>query len=290
MSDIIKIKKTRDFTIICNEIYRNDNISARAKGLHTYLMTLPDGWQVNRLEVFTHFSEGRDAMNKAFKELQDAGYIVKKQQGRETGKFGAVEYHILESITADWKTVNGKPVTGKPLTENPQLLNTEEVSTEKKTPKAPRGVGENIAEIAERDAAFSAFYAAYPKKRGKPQAQKAFIKHYKNLPPAPELLHILDQLKKTEQWQKQNGQFIPYPASWLNAEGWNDDIPEPWVDPEKKAAAAAGATKDVFWHVCPDCGYLVKTIGLRDQCPVCGEYGTSFRQCRGKQYPEGVKQ
>lgn len=72
--------------------------------------------------------------------------------------------------------------------------------------------------------AFNKFWEAYPKKRSKGQAEKAF----KKLKPDDLLLKtILDKielLKLTDDWKKDKGQFIPYPATWLNAKGWEDEI------------------------------------------------------------------
>jgi len=68
---------------------------------------------------------------------------------------------------------------------------------------------------------FEKFYAAYPKKRHKPQAKKAWIKH------KPDINVVLKSLimhKKCEQWTIDKGKYIPYPATWLNAEGWNDEV------------------------------------------------------------------
>jgi len=68
---------------------------------------------------------------------------------------------------------------------------------------------------------FERFYAAYPKKKSKPLALKAWLKH------KPDINVVLKSLimhKKCDQWTKNKGEFIPYPASWLNAEGWNDEI------------------------------------------------------------------
>lgn len=71
---------------------------------------------------------------------------------------------------------------------------------------------------------FSAFWSAYPKKKGKQDAEKAFSK----LKPDEELLNkiltTLEEQKKTEEWQKADGQFIPYPATYLNGKRWEDEI------------------------------------------------------------------
>ena len=73
---------------------------------------------------------------------------------------------------------------------------------------------------------FDKFWAAYPKKMSKGAARKAF----KTLNPSKELVAIminhLARAKNCYQWTKDEGQFIPYPATWLRAEGWLDEIPE----------------------------------------------------------------
>jgi len=83
---------------------------------------------------------------------------------------------------------------------------------------------ENENENIYNDSAFAQFWEAYPKKRSKGQAEKAF----KKLKPDDSLLQtILDKielLKLTDDWKKDKGQFIPYPATWLNAKGWEDEI------------------------------------------------------------------
>lgn len=71
---------------------------------------------------------------------------------------------------------------------------------------------------------FEDLWNAYPRKEAKAQAEKAFLK----LKPTPELfsvmLTVLAQQKQSAQWQKDGGQFIPYPATWLNQRRW-EDIP-----------------------------------------------------------------
>ena len=76
-----------------------------------------------------------------------------------------------------------------------------------------------------RASAFDAFWAAYPKKVGKGAAEKAFSK----LSPAllPQMLSAIDTQKKSDQWKKDGGQYIPNPATWLNQRRWEDELPKP---------------------------------------------------------------
>lgn len=73
--------------------------------------------------------------------------------------------------------------------------------------------------------AFEAFYAAYPRKVAKPEARKAWNKLALQNGAVEKLLAALETVKLTEQWQKNGGQFIPHPATWLNQRRFEDEQP-----------------------------------------------------------------
>ena len=66
---------------------------------------------------------------------------------------------------------------------------------------------------------FNDFWKAYPKKVSKTSALKAWNKLKPDDKLVREILSALEQQKKTAQWQKDDGQFIPYPTTWLNLSG-----------------------------------------------------------------------
>lgn len=74
------------------------------------------------------------------------------------------------------------------------------------------------------DDGFATFWERYPKKVAKPQAVKAWKKLKPSGQVLAELMAGLDRQKAGEQWQKGAGQFIPHPATWLNARRWEDEI------------------------------------------------------------------
>ncbi len=77
---------------------------------------------------------------------------------------------------------------------------------------------------------FETFWTAYPKKRSKGAAEKAWAKIKPNEQLTGEILSALERAKTSADWQKDGGQYIPYPATWLNAKGWEDDYtPAPTV-------------------------------------------------------------
>lgn len=71
------------------------------------------------------------------------------------------------------------------------------------------------------NADFDLFWDAYPKKKAKQDAEKAFAKI---TVPVQFLLNAIEAQKKSEDWQKDNGRFIPYPATWLNGKRWEDQV------------------------------------------------------------------
>lgn len=85
--------------------------------------------------------------------------------------------------------------------------------------------------------AFDEFWAAYPKKKSKGAARKAWDK----LKPSPEMrakiLRSIERAKQSSDWLEADGKYIPYPATWLNAEGWEDGVEDekPREDPGKYA-------------------------------------------------------
>lgn len=70
---------------------------------------------------------------------------------------------------------------------------------------------------------FEQFWSAYPKKVGKGDARKKFLKLKPNQKLFDQILSAVEAAKKTEQWTKNNGQFVPNPATWLNQSRWEDD-------------------------------------------------------------------
>lgn len=70
---------------------------------------------------------------------------------------------------------------------------------------------------------FDTFWREYPKKKSKGQARTAFDKALKKTD-FDTIMTALRALKETNQWTKNDGEFVPYPATWLNAEGWEDEV------------------------------------------------------------------
>lgn len=98
---------------------------------------------------------------------------------------------------------------------------TEQKGTEQ-NPPTPRG----------GDSGFAAFWKVYPKKVGKGAAQKAWSKA-KSKPPLADILAAVEAQKASRQWTRDDGQFIPNPATWINQGRWDDETE---IEPRDKYA------------------------------------------------------
>lgn len=82
----------------------------------------------------------------------------------------------------------------------------------------------NQAEVLSyEEIAFTEFWAAYPKKVNKKGCYKSFCKIKKLKEEMPLIMEALERFKASKGWQKDNGQFIPHPTTWINQERWKDE-------------------------------------------------------------------
>ena len=68
------------------------------------------------------------------------------------------------------------------------------------------------------------FWRKYPKKVGKGAAEKAFDKIKPTQQVFERMLSAIEKQKNSAQWKKDNGQYIPNPATWLNQQRWEDEV------------------------------------------------------------------
>lgn len=75
-------------------------------------------------------------------------------------------------------------------------------------------------------ASFLRFWSAYPKKRAKPEALKAWLKLNPDDDLVADILRLLAGQIDSEEWIRERGKFIPYPATWINGRRWEDEAME----------------------------------------------------------------
>ena len=132
---VFRIERTRDYTVMSNHHLRNANLSLKAKGLLSMMLSLPEDWNYTTRGLAKICKEGVDAIGAALRELEAAGYIVRHKLRDRQGRISDTEYVIYEQPqlrkpdTASPDTEN--PYLDKPDTEKPAELNIEKPNTQK---------------------------------------------------------------------------------------------------------------------------------------------------------------
>ena len=132
---VFRIEKTRDYTVMSNHHLRNTDLSLKAKGLLSLMLSLPEEWDYTLAGLAHINKESKDAIRSAVNELEQAGYITRRQTTTEGGRFGCNEYLIRErpvlpSPLPENPTTDSTP-TAIPMSENPTQLNINSSKTEK---------------------------------------------------------------------------------------------------------------------------------------------------------------
>jgi hypothetical protein len=81
--------------------------------------------------------------------------------------------------------------------------------------------------MPELKAGFELFYEAYPRKQGRQAAIKAWDKLNPDTGTTAKIMRAIEVQKQSEQWRRENGRFIPCPATWLNGRRWEDQLTPP---------------------------------------------------------------
>ena len=139
---VFRVGRNTGYTVMSNHHLRNKELSLKAKGLLSQMLSLPEDWDYT-LAGLSHINREKiDAIREAVKELEKAGYIVRSRERDEKGRLRGADYVIYEQPqpkepeaatsseqppTSDLPTLENptldNPTLEKPTLENPTQLN-----------------------------------------------------------------------------------------------------------------------------------------------------------------------
>ena len=130
---VFRVEKNKGYTVMSNHHLRNKELSLKAKGLLSQMLSLPEDWDYTLAGLSLINREKIDAIREAVRELENAGYIQRSRERDEKGRLRGTTYVIyeqppkldlptLEKPTLDNPTLE-KPMLEKPTLENPTQLN-----------------------------------------------------------------------------------------------------------------------------------------------------------------------
>ena len=132
---VFRVERNTGYTVMSNHHLRNKELTLKAKGLLSQMLSLPEDWDYT-LAGLSHINREKiDAIREAVRELERAGYIVRSRERDEKGRLRGADYVIFEQPqppTPDLPTLENptldnpmqeKPTLEKPTLENPTQLN-----------------------------------------------------------------------------------------------------------------------------------------------------------------------
>ena len=180
---VFRIERTRDYTVMSNHHLRNANLSLKAKGLLSMMLSLPEDWNYTTRGLAKICKEGVDAIGAALRELEGAGYIVRHQRRDKSGRITDTEYVIYEQPQPDMS----QPDTASPDTENPDMVKPDmvkpdtekpaELNIEKSNTEKSITYGSSTDSIPFRETAA----AGPPERKGRDAMSLAEIESYREL-------------------------------------------------------------------------------------------------------------
>lgn len=126
---ILRVNKNKNYTVMSNKHLREPNMSLKAKGLLSLILSLPDTWNYSVEGLCELSKDGRDGISAGLKELEQFGYLVRTIKQDEKGKFAGYTYDIYEEPHNNNNNQQEEPFTENPLTENPLTENPQQINT-----------------------------------------------------------------------------------------------------------------------------------------------------------------
>ena len=170
--------------------------------------------------------------------------VKKAEAGAKGGKNGSKSEANSEQEASNEEAedkqneVSNKQAESKPQADNKQsaskdeanikqteapLMNNDLMSNEKMNNE--KGIMKNEKMKREdEENGFAIFWEHYPRHDSKQEARKAYSKALKKGVGLDMLISAIEKQKQSQQWQESGGKYIPYPATWLNQERWDDEV------------------------------------------------------------------
>ena len=207
-------------TIVLSDAFLDMPLSARALYMTLGMVADDDGFVNNPRSVMRQCGASVDDMNvllaKKFILSFDSGVIVIKHwrinNYLRNDRYQETKYlEEKEQLTIEQNGSYRICDVGIPSSGIPSI---DKVSIDKNIDIYPQIIANNAEDFAK-------FWKAYPRKKDKANAEKAFKKVKVSV---DVLIDAIEKQKQTPDWNKENGKYIPYPATWLNGRRWEDEI------------------------------------------------------------------
>ena len=119
----IRVFKETDYTVLDNGIFRDKNLSLKARGLLVTMLSLPEKWNYTIEGLSVILKDGKDSIRSTLKELEEVGYLVRNRIRNDKGQLTETEYIVYEKSVKNPENKGFQPKSGNPMLDNPIQLN-----------------------------------------------------------------------------------------------------------------------------------------------------------------------
>lgn len=149
---VVRVNKNKNYTVMSNYHFKDKNLSLKAKGLLSQMLSLPDDWDYSINGLVSINKESKTAIRNTLKELEENNYLVRTKTHDEHGRIGYIydiyeEPQVQKPRTENLHAVN--PNTENRLQLNTKELNTKELSTNNKKKESKKGKKQSYDELVE---------------------------------------------------------------------------------------------------------------------------------------------
>lgn len=188
---VFRVERNTGYTVMSNHHLRNKDLTLKAKGLLSQMLSLPEDWDFTLAGLSYINREKIDAIREAIRELEKAGYIVRSRERDEKGRLRGADYVIYEQPqqpTLDLPTLENptldNPTLEKPTLENPTQINKDILNTN--LPKKDKSITDlsntdSIPILSPNPLPFSEDAAEPTERKGKEAATQSAVEIYREI-------------------------------------------------------------------------------------------------------------
>ena len=188
---VFRVERNAGYTVMSNHHLRNKDLTLKAKGLLSQMLSLPEDWDFTLAGLSYINREKIDAIREAIRELERAGYIVRSRERDEKGRLRGADYVIYEQPqqpTSDLPTLENptldNPTLEKPTLENPTQINKDILNTN--LPKKDKSITDlsntdSIPILSPNPLPFTEDAAEPTERKGKEAATESAVQIYREI-------------------------------------------------------------------------------------------------------------
>lgn len=227
------------------------------------MMADDDGWFYQTIEIVEEMTTlSRYKQDQSIKELEEMGILEKETRGMPAKRYFKINYECLTNLLVKKQQTSVRKIDRldcKKSTTNKERIykkrmykeNTKDiVHTPDEKQSEPDVIDKRLSHLPKEkiedvktnlvEERFDTFWKVYPRKIGKGASRKVWMKLKPSQKLLEQMLETVEAFKDTDQWKRENGQYIPHPSTWLNQGRWEDEVPadkgknpNKWYDPKK---------------------------------------------------------